>query len=127
MLGDHVALHTPSILKYYPFFPAPFPDFLTAIEDLGQVGERGGGDGDGALAGMLAFLKTSRTHKSTEIVSGPVLPASLRTHVACTAVTLGVLRYALQLPAMALPGSCPLAGAPCRSGSRGAWGSKTVA
>ncbi|EPT00717.1 hypothetical protein FOMPIDRAFT_1049485 [Fomitopsis schrenkii] len=104
--------------------PAPFPDFLTAVEVLGcappredcifaisecsraEVGERGNRDGDGALASVLALLKTSRTHKSTEIVFGPVLPVSLRTHAVCTAITVGLLGYALQLPAMGLPGLC---------------------
>ncbi|EPS93394.1 hypothetical protein FOMPIDRAFT_1136251 [Fomitopsis schrenkii] len=123
-LWAQLAPHAPAIFKYYPFCPAPFPDFLAAVETLGRAPpdncvfavfdrtrtpgaaegrERGVGDGDGALAGVLALLNTNRVHKSTEIAFVLVLPAFQRTHVARTAVAL-LLRYCLQPPAAAPPG-----------------------
>lgn len=127
-LWAQLAPHAPAIFKYYPFCPAPLPDFLASIDALGrappdncifavfdrtrapgptEVHQRKGagedGDGDGALAGVLALINTSRTHKSTEIAFVLVLPAFQHTHVARTAVAL-LLRYCLQPPAASPPG-----------------------
>ncbi|KAK4031202.1 putative N-acetyltransferase [Parachaetomium inaequale] len=51
-------------------------------------------DAEGALAGMVAFLRTSATHLSTEIGGIVILPAFHRTHVTTNAVGL-MLRCAL--------------------------------
>jgi RimJ/RimL family protein N-acetyltransferase len=54
-------------------------------------------DDEGALAGMVSYIRTSTTHLSTEIGGVLILPEYHRTHVTTNANGL-MLQYALDLP-----------------------------
>ncbi|KAJ5690268.1 Acetyltransferase [Penicillium macrosclerotiorum] len=54
-------------------------------------------DPDGELTGTISFVRTSKTHLSTEIGFIVILPPYQRTYVAMSAVGLA-LQYALEAP-----------------------------
>ncbi|KAH9943623.1 acyl-CoA N-acyltransferase [Amylocystis lapponica] len=107
----------PAPFRYFPFFHATLPEFLTFVELrcrraphalLFAVIDKTRPDPahpelDGALAGVLAMFNTAPQNLSTEVGFVVVFPAFRHTHVARNMVGL-LLRYLLELPSASPPG-----------------------
>lgn len=120
-LWTHIGPRAREVFQYYPACPDTLAHFLAVVEtrrasphecvfaiyDRARPPASADSDtaegGDGALAGIMALLNTSRAHKTTEIGFVVVFPAFQRTHVARTALAL-LLRYSLQPPTASPPG-----------------------
>ncbi|KAF4622273.1 hypothetical protein D9613_009224 [Agrocybe pediades] len=103
----------PQIFDYLPF--GPFKDtndfidsfIATRIDpDPGYIlfavwdkTKSNGAEGNGAFAGLIGLINTSKVNLSTEIGCVMILPPFQRTHVTSNAVGL-LLKYALNLPAV---------------------------